>query len=260
MKFLKGNLPDTSKNQYLTDNFKLIYTIKEKSFLYISLFIEVLIACIYAFGLGYSLSFFDNLFKTGIIFLILLGISYLIIIIPHEFLHVLFYKTKDNVTINYNLWQLRFISYFDGIISKRRALILISTPFIILSIIPTIISYLLGFNLFLYALASANAIKSGIDVLNLILIFINVPNNSNLIINENNIYFEINHKNSLEYIPSTTTTSNILNSDKSSSEICTNNELLPTNTKCELSNLKILNPNSRYLNRKFTITKKNKSI
>ena len=190
MKFLKGNTPYNCTCLDLNNEWKAIHSLKKKYFSFIKLLIELIMACIYAFGLGYNLFYLDRVLKTGLIFLVLLVVSYLFIIIPHEFLHVLCYKTKDNVIIRYSLIKLKLVSYFDGTISKSRALVLIILPFIVFTIIPTVASYLLGFNIFLYAIASANSIKSGVDLLNFIFVIKNAPKNGILIVNEYDFYFK----------------------------------------------------------------------
>lgn len=191
MKFFKGNSLNNFDNSP-GDDWKLIYSLQNKKFNTIKILIEVLIMSCYAFGLGYSLFYLQNIMKTSIVFLIVFLISYLIILLPHEVLHVIWYPNKNDVNIIYSLLKLKFISYTDGSISKPRALVILIVPFIILTIIPTVISYLLGFNLFLYALASSNAIKSGIDLLNFILIIKNVPANSILKVDGYNFYFKTN--------------------------------------------------------------------
>lgn len=190
MKFLKENTPYNSNYSYLNHDWNLNYSLEKTSFMNRKLLVEVIIACGYAFGLGYNLFYSRSVLKTGLLFLVLLGVGYLLIIIPHEFSHVICYKSKENVVIRYVLLKLTFISSFNGTISKTRALILLILPFITFTIIPTVASYLLDFNIFLYALASANAIKSGIDLLNFIFIIKNAPKNAILKVDEYDFYFK----------------------------------------------------------------------
>lgn len=201
MKFLKNNISYNSNDLYLDNNFNSIYNFEKTHFVSIKIFIQVTVACIYAFGLGFSLFYLGTVIKNGLVFLALLALSFLIIIILYELSHILFYpnKDKDKVTICYSLLPLAFFSCFDDSISKGRALSLLVIPFIILAIFPTIASYLLGFNLFLYAFASAGAIKTSTDLLNLILILKNVPQDGVLKICGYDFYLEsIQKKKSLE--------------------------------------------------------------
>lgn len=188
MKFLKDNVLDDSKSLVSSDEWRLIYSLDKKKFMLIKLLIEVFIACAYAFGLGYSLFFLDNPIKIGALFIPILIIGSLFIIIPHELLHGLCYPIKKNITIIYTLSKLKIILYTRDIISKSRILILLILPFILLSIIPSIIIYVFDFNLLLYALASANAIRCGQDLLNFIFIIKNTPKNSSFKINQQGIY------------------------------------------------------------------------
>ena len=186
MRFMKYSSIDSSNCTQLTDEWNLIYDL-DKKFL-VKLFFQVIIICCYAFGLGYSLFYLDNLLMNVGIFLLLLILSYLIMLIPHELVHYICYPNKDNVIIKHNLLKLKFTACIDGTISKQLALISLILPFIIFSIIPSIIIYLSSFNLFLYAIASANAIKSSKDIYNYIFIIKNISKNELLKINEHGIY------------------------------------------------------------------------
>lgn len=190
MRFLNRNILDASNYSHSTDEWRLIYDLDKKSFISLKLLVDLIIACIYAFGLGYSLFYLDNPIKTGALFLGILAASYLILIIPHEFLHVLCYPNKKNIIIGYTLSKLKFISYIKETISKPRILLSLILPFVIFSIIPSIIIYLFDFNLFLYAIASANAIKSSRDIFNFILIIKNAPKKEHLKIDQYGIYFK----------------------------------------------------------------------
>ena len=196
MIFLKGTVLNDSNYLHSSDEWNLIDDLDKKSFISIKLLVKVIIACGYAFGLGYSLFYLDNPIKTGFLFLGLLAVSYLILIIPHEFLHVLFYPNKKNVIIRYTLSKLKFVSYINGTISKSLMLLSLILPFIIFSIIPSIIIYLFDFNLFLYAFASANAIMSGRDIFNFIFIIKSTPKKEYLKIDQYGIYLKAKSINS----------------------------------------------------------------
>lgn len=208
MKFLKNNISYNTNEIYLSDNSNPVYNCEKKTFLSLKLFIQVIIASIYAFGLGYSLFYVDEVIKNGLIFLVLLALNYLIIIIIHELLHVLCYPANDKVIIRYSLSRLTFFSSSDENVSKIRSLLLLILPFITLTVFPSIISYSLGFNMFLYAFASANAIKSGSDLLNIVLIIKNVPKDGYLKIFGDNFYLE-----TMKINESISTNSNIIDVD-----------------------------------------------
>ena len=72
----------------------------------IILFSKVIVATLYAFGLGYSLFFRgDEFIKEGIFFLVLLIVSYIFIEYPYAFLKALLLPKafkKDNINLQLN--------------------------------------------------------------------------------------------------------------------------------------------------------------
>lgn len=136
----------------------------------IILLIRVLVACIFAFGLGYFLSptvesFLDDFIIVGIKFICILifmylSIGYLFTLISTMLLPKAF--TKDNIKIYLRLFSAKVRS--DQYIKEGRIIFSLLVPFFLLSVIP-IIYFILdhtinGFNLYLYAFISASTIKS----------------------------------------------------------------------------------------------------
>ncbi len=140
----------------------------------IILFLKVVVATLYAFGLGYSLFFLgDDFVHVGLLFLALLVISYILIEYPYAFLKALFLPKvfdKDNINLKLN----PFTSAIDIVskipISKGRIAISILLPFILLVVVPTIVSYKLEFNMYLYLIASSSAIIATKDIIYLLVI------------------------------------------------------------------------------------------
>lgn len=189
MKFIKSTIINTEEKSLLEDNWISIFNSQDSSYKSKKLLLEVLIGMFYAFGLGYSLFYLDNLIKVGTMFVLFFIVLFIAIIIPHEFLHLLFFKSKDNIVIRYNYIKLMFVANSDGTISKSRSIIMLLTPFILFTVLPTVIINIVGFNVFLYALASVNAVKSGRDLLNIGLITKNVPNSCNLKLQNYDFYY-----------------------------------------------------------------------
>ncbi|GAB6170249.1 hypothetical protein JCM1393_27090 [Clostridium carnis] len=212
MKFL------LSKNNNLNSslelgNYYFNETIDKKNYMSIILISKIILACFYAFGLGYSLFYCaDNMVTTGFIFLGLLILCCFALEIPHEFIHLLFFpqalKNKETY-LEYNYKKLQATTYSENKLTKFRFLCMLITPFILLTIIPTIISYYLEFNIYLYAIASANAIISGSDLIFFIIMLykasfktdILVNNSKFMLVNENLTNKELsvdNTKNNIE--------------------------------------------------------------
>ena len=152
---------------------------------------KVIVACIYAFGLGFSLyKFGDDFIKVGIYFLGLLIITYILIDYPYTFLKALILPNtfdKDTITLKVNLYTMAIDVVSKNEIPKKRIILSLVLPFIILAVIPTIISYIIGFNIYFYVIASASAIIGIKDIIFLIFILKNHPN-YNLIKLEINSY------------------------------------------------------------------------
>ncbi|MGL5087215.1 MAG: hypothetical protein ACRC68_16130, partial [Clostridium sp.] len=94
MKFIKSNISNSGNEDLLDKSWRSVSDSKNKSYKSKKLFVELILGIIYAFGFGYSLFFLDNLIESIILFLISLIVLFIIIIIPHETLHIIYLKPK----------------------------------------------------------------------------------------------------------------------------------------------------------------------
>ncbi|MGG7059749.1 metalloprotease family protein [Clostridium nigeriense] len=181
---------DQILNESMLDENNLIDKGKFSTIILIS---KVIVAMVYAFGLGYSLFFLgDNYIKVGVKFLGLLIISYIFIDFPYSFFKALFLPkvfNKDTITLQLNPYTLAIDISSKINISIARVIISIVIPFILLVVIPTIVSYILEFNMYLYLLASSSAIIATKDIIYLILIIKNYSKGSKIKLSTNEIIF-----------------------------------------------------------------------
>ncbi|MDV4151630.1 metalloprotease family protein [Clostridium sp. AL.422] len=166
------------KDQIITENGLDESTVIDKrDYTSIVLLSKVIVASIYAFGLGYSLFFLgDEFIEVGLLFLALLIISYIIIEYPYALLKALFLPKvfdKDNINLQIHPFTMSIDICSKIAISKTRIILSLIVPFIILAIIPTIASYLLEFNMYFYVIASSAAIIATKDLIYLFLILKN---------------------------------------------------------------------------------------
>lgn len=151
--------------------------INKRNYSSIILISKVIVAIIYAFGLGYSLFFFgDKFIKAGLNFLALLIISYIIIEYPYALLKALFLPKvfeKDNINLQINPYTMTINICSKIKVSKSRLILSLIAPFIILVIAPTIASYVLEFNMYFYVIASSSAIVATKDLVYLVAIIKN---------------------------------------------------------------------------------------
>lgn len=89
---------------------------------------------------------------------------------------------KDIIKLNLNPYNMSISISSRKPISKNRVLIASIVPFIILALAPTVISYILEFNIYLYAIASASAIISMSDLIFSIILISNESVGESLII------------------------------------------------------------------------------
>ncbi len=175
---------DETISNYLLDEYTEGYIIK-KDFFNIILFIKVVVASIYAFGLGYSLFFLgDNFIKVGIKFLFLLIVLYFFIELPYGlFKALLLPKVFNNDIIKLELYPFNMSISISSKkpVPKERLLISLIVPFLVFALIPTIVSYTLEFDVLLYAIASSSAIISVKDLIFFILLISNNSIKGNLI-------------------------------------------------------------------------------
>lgn len=166
---------DSKTNDYFINDDSQGYIIK-KDFFSIVLLMKVIVASIYAFGLGYSLFYFgDDFIKVGIKFLVLLVVLYFISEIPYAFLKAIFFPNpfkKDVVKLEFNPLNMNIYVSSNKPVKKVRLIVSLILPFILLGFIPTIVNYILEFNIYIYAIASSCAIISVPDLIFSILISI----------------------------------------------------------------------------------------
>lgn len=158
-------------------------------------FLKVLVATLYAFGLGYSLFFLgDDFIHVGKLFLALLIISYIFIEYPYAFIKALFLPKvlkKDNINLEINPFTMAIDIRSKIKISKVRIIFSLIIPCILFAVIPTIASYMLEFNIYLYAIAAAAAIISTKDIIYLLIILKNYSLGNSIQLESNEfIFFE----------------------------------------------------------------------
>lgn len=112
-------------------------------------------------------------------------LTFFLIVPVHKIIHTLFYpgglRSKDTVI---GLWIEMgvFYAYNPCILKRNRLLLFLITPFIVLSVIPTVGMLLLNFkNCFLMFIILIHAFCSSGDIFNCILVFSQVPKNGSLV-------------------------------------------------------------------------------
>jgi hypothetical protein len=203
---------DDTISNYLLDQYTEGYIIK-KDFFNIILFIKVVVASIYAFGLGYSLFFVgDNFIKIGIKFLFLLIGLYIFIELPYALFKALLLPkvfNKDIIKLELYPFNMSISISSKKPVPKERILISLILPFLVFALIPTIASYTLEFDILLYAIASSSAIISVQDLIFFILLVFDNSIKGSLImtpseyidsnINLNEISLDLNEDNNNVY-------------------------------------------------------------
>lgn len=165
-------------NDNLTEDSLDSYNIIDKgNYSSIIFFSKVIVAALYAYGLGYSLFFLgDEYIHAGKVFVVLLIISYIFIEYPYALIKALFLPKvfkKDNINLQINPFTMAIDIKSKIQISKIRIIFSLIVPCILLAVIPTIASYILEFDMYLYAIASSAAIISMKDIIYLIVILKN---------------------------------------------------------------------------------------
>lgn len=159
------------------ENLEECKTIDKRKYLSIILTLKVIVALLYAFGLGYSLFFFgDDFIKVGVLFLPLLVICYILIEFPYSIIKSLLLPKvfkKNAISLYINPFTMAIDITSSIKISKIRFILSIIISVIIFAVVPTIVSYLLEFNIYLYAIASSSAIIATKDIFYLFLILKN---------------------------------------------------------------------------------------
>lgn len=177
MKFIKMrsnnsyNINDESeKNVIITNNEKY-----EKEVFRFTLLLE----CIYAFCFGYNLFYIQNNFKElMILFFTTLLFSLCFIRFPYELIKALVINvTSENneVIMKYSFFKLYYNVETKGYTEKSNVMLSLITPLIFLTVLPTIIASILGFNLIAYAIAIACSIISARDIVDIYYLIKKVP-------------------------------------------------------------------------------------
>lgn len=189
----RNQFTNESNKPNVTDNNEFAVIKKDKFSRKILIF-KVIIAVLYAFGLGYSLFFFgDDFIKVGVKLVLILIPLYYIIDLPYSIIKSLLLAkvfSNDEIIIALNPLTLESTIITKSVVSKSRYTISILIPFILFSVVPTILSYYLEFNFYLYLIASAAAIISMKDIIYLLNILKHNFKGSNLKLNLNNIIIE----------------------------------------------------------------------
>jgi len=141
--------------------------------------------------LGRKLDSFSFVFTIDIKFFAYIIIVFAFLVV-HELLHAI--PIPDFMNSKKTFWG---ITHFGGFVStteeitKRRFVLISIIPFVVLSLImPIILNFANGFNGFVVFLAIMNALGSSVDILNMLLIAIQVPNGSRIINNGFETYFK----------------------------------------------------------------------
>lgn len=157
LKILKNKNLDLNDN---IDNKGL--TINKKFYFNIILILKVIVALIYAFYLGYNLFYFGESFiMYGVKFLVLLFIIYLFIDIPYNLFKVLLIPgtfKQDNVILYINPFNFAIDICFKKENNKAYIILVNIITIIIFSFVPNILLAIYGFDIYIYALASASTI------------------------------------------------------------------------------------------------------
>ncbi|MEN0641899.1 DUF3267 domain-containing protein [Alkalicoccobacillus gibsonii] len=133
-------------------------------FVYVFLFLVLSIP--FQMELGFS--------KLNISFLILIGISTFIV---HEWLHIVTVYNKGDMSLTFT--RVFFWLHTNAVLSKPRFFLFMSSPFILLSIIPGLLSFFTSgeFQIILLFICWINTLYSASDIFNSVLI-LKKPQNS----------------------------------------------------------------------------------
>lgn len=151
------------------------------------------------FTFGYKLFFYKNAFVVTLLSYFLLMFLCIFLCIPiHLFIQGVIYKDFKN--INLILWKdnLHLSIYYNKYVSKKRHILSLILPFIILTAIPLFIITFLYDSLVLVSIASINILLSSLDLYNLYR-FIKY-NNYKFIFNGVDIIAKDNKKSSADYL------------------------------------------------------------
>lgn len=142
-----------------------------------------------AIAIGVILKELLGLMFTDLGFVSYKQLYLLLLIIPiHELLHILFFPYNAESIAWVDLKRLSFYVTSNGEFSKKRLIISLLAPFIILTLLPLIVSFWCESQTLIYILLY-NALGSGGDIMSLIVL---IPNKgSRFIINGDKLYTKV---------------------------------------------------------------------
>ncbi|MGL5378993.1 hypothetical protein [Clostridium sp.] len=168
-------LNETSSTENLLDeaylnDYKNIWDNKYISFKSIRTILNVLFTCSYAFGLGYTIYYYqDGLFH----FIKTFGLLYLTLLILNKVITTLFpilFLDSENTSLVYSFKKPIFDYKYLGSLSKVKLFLVLFLPFLLFTCVPTIISLVSGFNIFLYALSASSIIFTGVNAISFVIL------------------------------------------------------------------------------------------
>ncbi|PIH05778.1 DUF3267 domain-containing protein [Clostridium combesii] len=122
-------------------------------------------------------------------------ISFIIIMPVHEILHSLAFPNFKQTIFGFIPKGLVSYSFFKGKISRKRLIIFLIFPFIMLTILPTIgLSFIRIKNNFVYVIIIINAVASYVDVLTIFVLLLQVPKSTCIKNIDNKTYWKWNEK------------------------------------------------------------------
>jgi hypothetical protein len=136
------------------------------------------IGAISAFGLGFLWTTVNVNWLAG--FATLSLILWIIgIVVIHETIHAAFHPglgTTSNTIVGFWPSKLLFYSHYDNVLSRKRFIVILLSPFVTLSLMPLMVALSTGLASFHVAFVSVfNALLSCVDVLGVFLLLTMVP-------------------------------------------------------------------------------------
>lgn len=182
MKFVLNKIPE-DKNFNPQENGWISF--KEPSSMYttslLSIFISLLnlliVICFFKiFKLNsniLNIIFSNNFLSFLFIFIIIFPI--------HEFLHALSCPcslTSNDIYFGFIPKKIIFFTYYKGILSKKRYLIVSIMPFLVITLAGILLAKLFGNDTFFQTIILCNALESYMDILGVLIILLQVPKNA----------------------------------------------------------------------------------
>lgn len=150
--------------------YKNIWDNKYISFKSIRTILNVLFTCSYAFGLGYTIYYYQD----GLLhFIKTFGLLYLTLLILNKVIITLFpilFLDSENTCLVYSFKKHIFNYKYLGSLNKVKLFLVLFLPFLVFTCVPTIISLVSGFNIFLYALSASSIIFTGVNAISFIIL------------------------------------------------------------------------------------------